>query len=151
MVEFVKPERVFLDCPALTADEALHYIAEKAVEAGVGTDATAIYTALRAREDMGATGMTDGYAIPHCMCPEVEETSVVVLKFANAPEWKTMDGNPVVYAISLLVSSLEGAAVHPELLSTIARVLTHPNFRTEMENATTAEEIAEAINKRLHD
>jgi PTS system fructose-specific IIA component len=83
--------------------------------------------------------------------PGVDETSVVVVKFSDAPEWKTMDGKPVVYALALLVSSLDGAGTHLELLSTIARVLTHPNFRTEMENATDAETIAAAVNKRLHE
>ena len=97
MIDFVKPSHVFLDCPAKDVDEALHFIADKAVDLGLGADADAIYKAFRAREDMGSTGMTDGFAIPHAMDPEIKETAVIVLKFADAPEWKTMDGQPVVY------------------------------------------------------
>ena len=62
-----------------------------------------------------------------------------------------MDGQPVVYAIALLVPTDEGSGVHLEMLSKIARVLTHVNFRKEMESAEDAETIAEAVNKRLHD
>ena len=151
MIDFVKPSHVFLDCPAKDVDEALHFIADKAVDLGLGADADAIYKAFRAREDMGSTGMTDGFAIPHAMDPEIKETAVIVLKFADAPEWKTMDGQPVVYAIALLVPTDEGSGVHLEMLSKIARVLTHVNFRNDMEKAETAEDIAAAINARLHD
>jgi len=151
MIDFVQPSHVVLDCHAKDVDEALKFIADKSVELGLGKDADAIYRAFRAREDMGSTGMTDGFAIPHAMDPNITETAVIVLKFAEAPEWKTMDGNPVVYAIALLVPTEEGSGAHLEMLSKIARVLTHANFRKEMEEAPAAETIAEAVNKRLHD
>lgn len=151
MVDLVQASHVFLDCPARDVDEALHGIADKAVELGIGSDADAIFKALRSREDMGSTGMTDGYAIPHAMASEISQTAVIVLKLSGDIAWKTMDNQPVVYAIALLVPASEGASVHLELLSKIARVLTHVNFRTEMEKASDAEAIATAINKRLHD
>lgn len=151
MIDFVKPSHVFLDVEAKDVDEVLHFISDKAVELGIATDEDALFKAFRKREDMGSTAMTDGYAIPHAQDPKITDTAVIVVKFAGSPEWKSMDGAPVKFAIALMVPTEQGGTVHLEMLSKIARVLTHVNFRNDMEKAETAEDIAAAINARLHD
>ena len=52
MSDFVKAEQVFLDNPASTVDEALEFLANKAAEAGLATDAAAALAAFKEREAM---------------------------------------------------------------------------------------------------
>jgi PTS system fructose-specific IIA component len=150
MIDYVEPSHVFLGCSAKDVDEVFRFISEKAVELGIGTNADTIFKALRAREDMGSTAMTDGFAIPHAQAAGISEMGVIIVKFSVAPEWKSMDDQPISYAIALLTPAESDGTMHLEMLAKIARVLTHPNFRNDMAVATTPDEIADAINKRLH-
>ncbi|NLH91140.1 MAG: PTS sugar transporter subunit IIA [Atopobium sp.] len=150
MIDLVQPSHVFLDCAAKDVNEALHFISRKAVELGAGADEETIFKAFRAREDMGSTAMTDGFAIPHAQIPELNEAMVIIVKFSSSLAWKSMDGKPITYAIALLTPGKNEASAHLEMLAKIARVLTHVNFRSEMASANSAEQIADAVNKRLH-
>ncbi|MBQ1840965.1 MAG: PTS sugar transporter subunit IIA, partial [Atopobiaceae bacterium] len=101
MSDFVKAEQVFLDNPASTVDEALEFLANKAAEAGLATDAAAALAAFKEREAMGTTGMQSGFAIPHCKSAAVNDAAIYVVKFAGDVEWESMDGKPIKVAIAL--------------------------------------------------
>ena len=60
---FHRQIHVFLDCPATTRDEALAFIASKAVELGIASDEQAVLTSFKERENAGSTGMIGGFAI----------------------------------------------------------------------------------------
>ena len=82
MADFIKASQVFFDNPATTVDEVLVFLAQQAVAQGISDDEAAILEAFRAREALGTTGMTGGFAIPHCKSDAVKEASVILVKFA---------------------------------------------------------------------
>ena len=65
MSDFVKEDNVFVNQDAESREAVLRFIADRAAELGITDDADAVYEAFLAREDMGETGMTDGFAVPH--------------------------------------------------------------------------------------
>lgn len=149
MTEFAKASHVFLDNPATTVDEALEFLAKKAVEVGVTDDEEAVLTALRNREAEGTTGMTAGFAIPHGKCAAVKQAAVLVVKFAGDVAWDSMDGEPIRVAISLLVPEGEAGTTFLRLLSQVAMMLMNEEFRNKVLETEDREAIAELINSGL--
>ena len=108
MSDFVTSNDVFVNQHAESRDEVLRFISQKAVELGITDDADAVYKAFIAREDMGETGMTDGFAVPHAKDAAIKKAAVIVFKNDHALDWPSFDEKPVDIAISLLVPAGEG-------------------------------------------
>ena len=144
----VLASNVFLDNASSTVDEVMQFLADKAVEAGVATDAAAVYEAFRAREAEGTTGMMGGFAIPHAKNAAISTPCVMVAKLANPVEWRSMDGAPITCVIALLIPANE-AAEHLTVLSHVAVLLMDETFRANMLAATSADEVAELVNAGL--
>lgn len=151
MADFIKASQVFFDNPATTVDEVLVFLAQQSVAQGISNDEAAILEAFRAREALGTTGMTGGFAIPHCKSDAVKEASVILVKFAQPIAWDSMDGNPIKVAIALLVPEGEVGTTFLRLLSQVAVMLMDEEFRAEVDAATDAEAIAAYVNKRLEE
>ena len=138
-------KKVFFDNTAATTAEALDFLSEKAVELGIADDKDAILAAFNEREQQGPTGLTGGFALPHAKSSAVKDVSVVVLKFANPVEWKSMDGNEVKVAIAIFVPDDEATTTHLRVLSTIAGLLMQPDFTSAIIESDDEAEIAAAI------
>lgn len=146
MTEFVKPSQVFLNQSASSVDEVLAFLAARAAEAGIATDEEAVLAALKAREAEGTTGMTGGFAIPHCKSAAVSQAAVFVVKFAEPIDWASMDGEPIRVAISLLVPDSEAGTTFLKLLSQVAMMLMQEEFRDKVVGTDDVAEIAATIN-----
>ena len=149
MSDFVKSSQVFLDNPSTTCEEALQFISDQAVKLGIATDSTAVLASFKARESEGSTGMMGGFAIPHAKDAAVNQTSVIVVKFARGVAWKTLDGTPVRCAIALLVPADKASDEHLAVLSSIAVELMDGDLRKKIMDATSADEIAKIVNSGL--
>ncbi len=147
MTEYVKAEQVFLDNPATTVDEAIDFLADKAVENGLSDDKAAVVDAFKSREAMGTTGMTGGFAIPHCKSTAVNDAAIYVVKFAGDVAWESMDGKPIKVAVALFAPDGD---VHLTLLSTVATILMNEANRVAILEADDAAAIAGVLNKGLN-
>ncbi len=149
MSKFVKKDQIFLDNPVKTRDELLRFVAEQAVELGVADDADCVLSAILDRESEGATGLKDGFAIPHAQADCIKESAVIVVKPSEPIEWETMDKKPVTCAIALLCPAGEAGKGHLKLLSQLTVLLMNPKFCETVQSADDAEHIADAINDGL--
>lgn len=146
MSGFVKQENVFVGQSIDTREDVLRFISDKARELGVTDDADAVYAAFLAREDMGETGMTDGFAVPHAKSEAIKEAAVIVVKNDHPLEWPSFDEKPVDVAISLLVPDGEAGTTHIKLLSKTAVLLMRDEFKSLVRGTDDAQAIANAIN-----
>lgn len=151
MSDFVKESAVFVDSPAASREEVLQLLSDEAVALGYAEDAAAVRAAFDAREDMGATGMQDGFAIPHAKSDAIKEPGVVVVKLQKPVDWPSFDDKPVDVVISLLVPDGEAGTTHIKLLSKVAVMLMREEFRDAMRETNDAANIAEVINDGLDD
>lgn len=151
MSEFVPVSNVLLDQSASSVDEVLRLLAEKAVELGFATDADAVYEAFKAREAEGTTGMTGGFAIPHAKSDAISKAGMIVVKFTEGIEWASMDDTPITCAIAILTPAAEAGTTHLQLLSKTAVMLMNEGFRSNVQGAASAEEIARLINEGLEE
>lgn len=148
--DFVKVENVFVAEDFASRDEALSFVSNQAVKAGVAGDADAVMNAFLARESEGTTGMMEGFAIPHAKSDAITEAAVIVVKDdSGVTGWDTMDGAPVNVAIALLIPSAQAGTTHLKILSKVAEALMDEDFRATVKGSSDAAEIAKTINARL--
>ena len=149
-VDFVKVENVFVAEDFASRDEALSFVSNQAVKAGLANDADAVMNAFLAREAEGTTGMMEGFAIPHAKSDAITEAAVIVVKDeSGVTGWDTMDGAPVNVAIALLIPGAQAGTTHLKILSKVAEALMDEDFRATVKGSTDAVEIAKTINARL--
>lgn len=148
--DFVKVENVFVAEDFASRDEALSFVSNQAVKAGIASDADAVTNAFLAREAEGTTGMMEGFAIPHAKSDAITEAAVIVVKDeSGVTGWDTMDGAPVNVAIALLIPGAQAGTTHLKILSKVAEALMDEDFRATVKGSTDAAEIAKTINARL--
>lgn len=148
--DFVKVENVFVAENFASRDEALSFVSNQAVKAGLADDADAVMNAFLAREAEGTTGMMEGFAIPHAKSDAITEAAVIVVKDeSGVTGWDTMDGAPVNVAIALLIPGAQAGTTHLKILSKVAEALMDEDFRATVKGSTDAAEIAKTINARL--
>lgn len=148
--DFVKVENVFVAENFASRDEALSFVSNQAVKAGVADDADAVMNAFLAREAEGSTGMMEGFAIPHAKSDAITDAAVIVVKDdSGVTGWDTMDGAPVNVAIALLIPGAQAGTTHLKILSKVAESLMDEVFRATVKGSTDAAEIAKTINARL--
>ena len=148
--DFVKVENVFVAEDFASRDEALSFVSNQAVKAGLADDADAVMNAFLAREAEGTTGMMEGFAIPHAKSDAITEAAVIVVKDdSGVTGWDTMDGAPVNVAIALLIPGAQAGTTHLKILSKVAEALMDEDFRATVKGSTDAAKIAKTINARL--
>ena len=148
--DFVKVENVFVAEDFASRDEALSFVSNQAVKAGLAGDADAVMNAFLAREAEGTTGMMEGFAIPHAKSDAITEAAVIVVKDeSGVTGWDTMDGAPVNVAIALLIPGAQAGTTHLKILSKVAEALMDEGFRATVKGSSDAAEIAKTINARL--
>ena len=151
MSDFVRAGNVFVGQSLDTREDMLRFISDKAAELGITDDAGAVYEAFVAREEMGETGMTDGFAVPHAKSDAIKEAAVIVVKNDHAIEWPSFDDKPVDIAISLLVPDGEAGTTHIRLLSKTAVLLMKDEFKALVRGTDDAEAIAAAVEAGIED
>lgn len=149
MQQYIKEENIFLNQDLTTQEDVLRFLADQAVNAGIATDADAIYQKFSEREKESTTGMMDGFAIPHAKEKSIKEAEVMIVYPNFGIEWDSMDGSLSKYIIALFVPDTEAGSTHLNLLSTLARLLMKAQVTDKLKNATSAAEIAEVLNSNI--
>ena len=151
MSDFVRAENVFVGQSLQTREDVLRFIADRAVELGVADDADVVYDAFVAREEMGETGMTDGFAVPHAKSTAITQACVLVVKNDHVIDWPSFDDKPVDIMIALLVPDGEAGTTHIKLLSKTAVLLMKDEFKALVRGTDDPRAIAEAVEAGIED
>lgn len=151
MSDFVKAVNVFVGQSLQTREDALRFIADRAVELGAADDADVVYDAFVAREEMGETGMTDGFAVPHAKSAAITQACVLVVKNDHVIDWPSFDDKPVDIMIALLVPDGEAGTTHIKLLSKTAVLLMKDEFKALVRGTDDPRAIAEAVEAGIED
>jgi PTS system fructose-specific IIA component len=149
MSNILAPENVALDEVAASQADMFSLIAAKAAELGLTSDPDAVATGLDQREKQGTTGLMDGIAIPHTKSPAVTRSALVVVRLRDSVQWESLDGQPIVMAISLLIPEGEAGTTHLKLLSQVARTLIKPAVRAELLAADSPQAVVDILGQHV--
>jgi PTS system fructose-specific IIA component len=146
---FITPDQVFVDTLIETRRDMLAFLASQAVALDLADDEQAVYRALVAREDIAATGMQHGFALPHAKDASISKPGVFVVKNSVAIPWPSYDVPEADIVIGLLVPSEGVPEAQTKLLSELAVLLMKEDFRTTVRDLEDPAAIASYINGRL--
>lgn len=139
--ELIGPENVFLDIEAVDGQGAMSAIAN-CLSAVESLDRGLLLAALEEREELGSTSVGDGFAIPHAKIRGLDKIVVVLLRFRTPV---LFNGKDLVKMVVAVVSPPDQPAAHLQILSQIARLLKHEDFRQRLLEATNPEEAVEIL------
>lgn len=141
VAEVLKKEHVMLGLDAKDKEEALSKMVDVLYNSGALTDKKAFMEDVMGRENVSATGIGNGIAIPHGKSANVTETSVAVAKLNNSVEWESVDDEPVKFIVLLAVNENDKGSTHVKLLSQMARKLASEETCKRLMNAAEIDEV----------
>ena len=143
-MDFVSDDQILLGREAESRHELLRMLCAQAEALGIVKDDEASYQAFLEREELGATGLTEGFAVPHAKSATIVRPAVMVWKNKTAVPWPSFDEKPVDIAVALFVPEANREE-HIRLLSKTAVLLMDSAFRTMLRESEDAHTIASAI------
>jgi len=118
---------------------ALQALAEQVAEAH-GLDPRVVMDHLLEREQLGATGVGGGVAMPHGRIKGLEKIAVGFARLAAPVEYESPDDAPVDLVL-LLLAPEDAGAVCLKALSKASRILRAPAMRERLREAKDADAI----------
>lgn len=133
---------ILMTSKASTKLEVIQELAKCAVQQGKVNDAEAFVNAVLAREAEYSTGVGYHIAIPHGKSEAVLEP---VLLYANVNDidWQSMDDQPVKAVFMIGVPMASEGQVHLKILAQLSRQLMKQEFRDQLFNAQSKDDILE--------
>jgi fructose-specific phosphotransferase system IIA component len=114
------------------------------------SDRDVVLDAVLTREKTRSTGIGAGIAIPHGKCKGVSELVMAIGIAKEGIDFESIDDKPVTIVI-LLVSPVEQTSSHIQALAKISRLMLDEEFKHNLENASSAEEVYELLNSKESD
>jgi len=145
LTDLLSKETVDLALEGTTKEDCIKKMADKLDQIGVLTNAESYLQSVLAREEQGSTGIGFGVAIPHGKSTGVAKPGLCFARLATPINWKSLDGNPVSIVFLIAVPEAQAGNEHLQILSSISRKLIHEEFRSKLHNATTVEDVLEAL------
>ena len=149
LMEIIHGNHIIHDLKALDKWEAIeelidHLVMEHEIRI---IDREAVLDAVLERERSMSTGMEDNLAIPHGATDFVEDTIGIIGISKKGIPFDSLDGKDT-HIICMLVYPKDTFRQHVRTLAGIARLLQDPQFRNDLINSSSAEEIIRIIEEK---
>ncbi len=130
MESILSQEAVLVTSKVTSKKRLLREIAEKASEL-YNVDCDKLQNALQEREDLGPTGMGNGFAIPHARIEEIEKVCGLFVKLEEPIDFDANDQKPVDLFFVLFAPKNSGAD-HLKALARVSRVMRDETIRKNL-------------------
>jgi len=137
LANLIEPDRVIIAARATNKHQLLQDLASRAA-ALLNRDAQTIFTALQAREELGSTGLGNGFALPHARIEGLDRLFGMFMRLNRPIHFDSIDGKPVDLVFLLLIPSTAGSE-HLGALAAIARHLRDQEFAARLRKAASAD------------
>jgi nitrogen PTS system EIIA component len=144
ITEMLRREFVLEDLKARNKHDVLAELANVFANGKTNVNPEAMLHVVLERERLGSTGIGDGIGIPHGKVTGLDEMVVSFGRSREGIEFDAMDGKPV-HLFFLLMAPENSAGQHLKALAKISRMLKDPNFRKNLLNAKTHEDLFRII------
>jgi len=143
LTRWLQPEQILFGVEARDA-AALFDIAAQEIAKIHGLDAGPVLRALARREQAESTALGNGFAIPHARIAGIEEPITLLVRLAEGIAFHAPDRAAVDLFVFIMVP-LGDQHAHLELLAAIAQLFSDRQFRSQLDAATRAEAMAQAL------
>lgn len=136
IIDFLTPDRVLLDVRARDKAQLIAEIGRQFARSVPDQKPTAVEAALLARERLGATGLGNGFALPHARMEGLNSFLGMFMRLVKPVEFDAIDGKPVTMVFVLLIPS-QTATPHVAALAAISRRFRDTALVTNLRTAKT--------------
>lgn len=143
MSNLISGNLVCFDVEASTKEEVIRILAEKMAEDGRLTDTEQYVQAVLDREQHYSTGVGFEVATPHAKTDAVKLPSLAFARLTNPIQWDEDETASLIFQIG--VPAADGGNRHLEILAKLSRNLIHEEFREQLAQATTAQQVIELV------
>jgi len=147
LTQILQPTCVKAPLEGTDKDSVITELVDLLADSGQLLDKEVVLEAVLVREQTRSTGIGSGIAIPHGKCAGVKELVMSIGITKEGIDFDSIDGKPVSIVI-LLASPIDRTGPHIQALARISRLMLDEDFKTNLENATSAEEVYELISNR---
>ena len=143
ILDFLSQERIIPNMKSRDKKGVIDELAQ-AVADTTSADNAEIAKVLLEREQLGSTGIGDGIAIPHGRLNSIDS---IVMGFGSSEqgiEYDAIDNNPV-HIFFLLLTPENSTGGHLRVLAQISKLLKNKQFKTNLSNAKSIQEVLEII------
>ena len=139
LASLVDPSRVVFGARANNKEQLLLDLASRAA-ASLNLDPKTIVNALRAREELGSTGLGEGFALPHARIEGLDRFFGMFARLKRPVHFDSVDAKPVDLVFLLLIPAT-ARGEHLAALATISRHMRDIEFATKLRKAASAPEL----------
>jgi fructose-specific phosphotransferase system IIA component len=147
LTQILQPTCIKAPLASKNKDDSIEELINLLADNGCLSDRGEAFEAVLAREQTRSTGIGSGIAIPHGKCSAAKELVMAVGIAAEPIEFDSIDNKPVSI-ILLLVSPPDQTGPHIQALARISRLMLDAQFKTQLEKATSPEEVYDLISTR---
>jgi len=142
LTEILKIDRIISELKSSTKDGVINELIDQFVDDDRVVDIEKVRNSVMEREKIMSTGVGKGFAIPHAKTDGVKGLIAGFGKISGSIDFQSLDEQPVDI-IFLLVAQDNLVGPHIKLLSRISRMMNKDDFRSNLREAKTSEEIYE--------
>jgi PTS system nitrogen regulatory IIA component len=143
LADLIEPNRVVFAARASNKQQLLQDLASRSATL-LNLDAQVIFDALQTREELGSTGLGNGFALPHARIERLDRLFGMFMRLNRPVHFDSVDGNPVDLIFLLLIPATAGSE-HLTALAAISRHLRDPQFAAKLRKATSAAMLCELL------
>ncbi|MGB6324305.1 MAG: PTS sugar transporter subunit IIA [Methylocella sp.] len=134
LASLVDPSRVVFGARANDKEQLLLDLASRAA-AALNLDPKAILNALRAREELGSTGLGEGFALPHARIEGLDHFFGMFARLKQPVHFDSIDAKPVDLVFLLLIPAT-AQGEHLAALAAVSRHLRDKEFAARLRGAS---------------
>ncbi len=131
---WLQPEDILLDVDVRDRSHALEVVAA-AIGSAHGLDPGPVFRALSRREQAGSTALGEGFAIPHARIDGIPRPLTLFVRTKLPIPFNAPDGKPVSRLLAIMVPNDGAKQDHLQLLALVAKLLSDPGFRAQLDDA----------------
>ena len=143
ILDFLSTERIIPNMQSRDKKGVIDELAQAVANTTTAEDAE-IAKVLLEREQLGSTGIGDGIAIPHGRLSSIDS---IIMGFGSSEqgiEYDAIDDKPV-NIFFLLLTPENSTGGHLKVLAQISKLLKNKQFKTNLSNAKSTQEVLEII------
>ena len=147
ITELLIKERMNLDLQSVTKEDVINELAEMFLSTGIIDNLEGFMGEIKNREALSSTALEEGIAIPHAKTKYVKKPALAFGRSKKGIDYESLDGEPST--IFFMIAAPEDANnAHIETLARLTQMLLDTDFRTNILEMGTKEEILDLINKK---
>ncbi len=138
--EILTPELCQAKLTGVSKKRVLTNVSELVAQQNELLEASEVFNALMAREQLGSTGLGDGTAIPHCRVSCCQKILGALITVDNPIDFDSIDGKPVDILFVLLVPE-QKTDEHLKVLAELAELFSDEDFCYTLRHTQDSEDL----------